>query len=120
MRDLVSGEVSGEQRIPPESQRKRGQPRRRSVGARQENGDVLGDFHDTTFTYAVPAELAACAVVGMRVDARTRAAQELERFLETLGLPVLTTLRDTQNYVQAAAHVLHAEFMQPLSSGFGL
>ena len=39
-------------------------------------------------------------------DARTRAAQELERFLETLGLPVLTTLRDTQNYVQAAAHGL--------------
>ncbi len=46
------------------------------------------------------------AVVGMRVDARTRAAQELERFLESLGLPVLTTLRDTQNYVQAAAHGL--------------
>lgn len=46
------------------------------------------------------------AVVGMRVDARTRAAQELERFMDTLGLPVLTTLRDTQNYVQAAAHGL--------------
>ncbi|MBI5920376.1 MAG: ParA family protein [Betaproteobacteria bacterium] len=46
------------------------------------------------------------AVVGMRVDARTRAAHELERFLDTLGLPVLTTLRDTQNYVQAAAHGL--------------
>jgi chromosome partitioning protein len=40
----------------------------------------------------------------MRVDARTRAAQELERFLEGLQLPVLTHLRDTQNYVQAAAH----------------
>ena len=46
------------------------------------------------------------AVIGMRVDARTRAAHELERFLTTLGLPVLTTLRDTQNYVQAAAHGL--------------
>lgn len=44
------------------------------------------------------------AVVGMRVDARTRAAQELERFLAAQGLPVLTLLRDTQNYVQAAAH----------------
>ena len=44
------------------------------------------------------------AVVGMRVDARTRAARELERFLEGLGLPVLAHLRDTQNYVQAAAH----------------
>lgn len=46
------------------------------------------------------------AVVGMRVDARTRAAAELERFLADLGLPVLTLLRDTQNYVQAAAHGL--------------
>ena len=44
------------------------------------------------------------AVVGMRVDARTRAAGELERFLEHTGLPVIAHLRDTQNYVQAAAH----------------
>ena len=46
------------------------------------------------------------AVVGMRVDARTRAAGELERFLGDAGFPVLTYLRDTQNYVQAAAHGL--------------
>ena len=46
------------------------------------------------------------SVVGMRVDARTRAAHELERFLATQGLPVLAYLRDTQNYVQAAAHGL--------------
>jgi chromosome partitioning protein len=46
------------------------------------------------------------AVIGMRVDARTRAAAELERFLAGLGLPVLACLRDTQNYVQAAAHGL--------------
>lgn len=44
------------------------------------------------------------AVVGMRVDARTRASGELERFLENTGLPVIAHLRDTQNYVQAAAH----------------
>jgi len=46
------------------------------------------------------------AVVGMRVDARTRAAAELERFLADVQVPVLTFLRDTQNYVQAAAHGL--------------
>jgi len=46
------------------------------------------------------------AIVGMRVDARTRAAAELERFLADTGVPVLTFLRDTQNYVQAAAHGL--------------
>jgi chromosome partitioning protein len=44
------------------------------------------------------------AIVAMRVDARTRAASELERFLDSIGLPVVAHLRDTQNYVQAAAH----------------
>ncbi|MDD2744126.1 MAG: ParA family protein [Rhodocyclaceae bacterium] len=42
-------------------------------------------------------------VIGMRVDPRTRAASELESFFATLGLPVLTYLRNTQIYVQAAA-----------------
>ena len=42
----------------------------------------------------------------MRVDARTRAADQLQRFVEDLGLPVLGFLRDTQNYVQLAAHGL--------------
>ena len=44
------------------------------------------------------------SVVGMRVDARTRAAAELERFLDSYDLPVLTCLRDTQRYVQLAAY----------------
>ena len=44
------------------------------------------------------------AVVGMRVDARTRAAGELERFLNSYDLPVLSCLRDTQLYVQLAAN----------------
>lgn len=43
------------------------------------------------------------AVIGMRVDARTRAAADLERFFATFDLPVLAYLRDTQVYVQAAA-----------------
>jgi chromosome partitioning protein len=45
-------------------------------------------------------------VVGMRVDARTRSAEQLHRFVEGLELPVLGYLRDTQNYVQLAAHGL--------------
>ncbi|BBF84090.1 putative partition-related protein [Aquitalea magnusonii] len=43
------------------------------------------------------------AVVGMRVDPRTRSARELERFLADHDVPVLSWLRDTQLYVQAAA-----------------
>jgi chromosome partitioning protein len=46
------------------------------------------------------------AVVGMRVDPRTRAAEQLARFVEQLGLPVAGYLRDTQNYVHLAAHGL--------------
>jgi chromosome partitioning protein len=45
-------------------------------------------------------------VIGMRVDARTRSAEQLHRFVEGLELPVLGYLRDTQNYVQLAAHGL--------------
>jgi len=56
------------------------------------------------------------AVIGMRVDARTRAAGELDRFLEGLGLPVLSYLRDTQNYVQAAAHGLTIFDLAPARS----
>lgn len=41
-------------------------------------------------------------VVGMRMDARTRAAQALEHFLSNLELPVLAYLRETQVYVNAA------------------
>jgi chromosome partitioning protein len=43
-------------------------------------------------------------VVGMRVNSRTRAAEQLSHYVSGLGLPVLGFLRDTQNYVQLAAH----------------
>lgn len=52
---------------------------------------------------AVRKGKADVAVIGMRVDARTRAAGELERFFATFDLPVLAYLRDTQVYVQATA-----------------
>ena len=41
-------------------------------------------------------------IVGMRVDARTRAAAELDEFLEGVDFPVVTHLRDTQVYVYCA------------------
>ena len=52
---------------------------------------------------AVRKGKADVAVIGMRVDARTRAAGELEKFFATFELPVLAYLRDTQTYVQATA-----------------
>ncbi len=69
--------------------------------------DILATRHflDTLLAEkAVRKERISVAVVGMRVDARTRAAGELERFLSAYELPVLAYLRDTQLYVQTAAN----------------
>ena len=48
----------------------------------------------------------AVGIVGMRVDARTIAAEKLHEFVDGLGMPVLGYLRDTQNYVHLAARGL--------------
>jgi chromosome partitioning protein len=42
--------------------------------------------------------------LGMRVNTRSKAAEQLEHYVDQLGLPVLGFLRDTQNYIQLAAH----------------
>ncbi len=55
---------------------------------------------------AVRKSDALIGVVGMRVDTRTRAFDELQRYLDGLGLPVLGYIRNTQNYVQLAARGL--------------
>ncbi|MEJ8815105.1 ParA family protein [Variovorax ureilyticus] len=46
------------------------------------------------------------AVIGMRVDARTLAAERLREFVGGLDVTVLGELRDTQIYVQLAARGL--------------
>lgn len=43
-------------------------------------------------------------ILGMRVNARSRAADQLTHYIEQLGLPLVGYIRDTQNYVQLAAH----------------
>jgi len=45
-------------------------------------------------------------LVGMRVREHTRANEHLHTYLSTLPVPVVAWLRDTQNYVQLAAHGL--------------
>ena len=42
-------------------------------------------------------------IVAMRVDPRTRAAGMLEEFLSHFDIPIITYLRNTQNYVNVAA-----------------
>jgi len=46
------------------------------------------------------------AVVGNRIKEHTKATEHLQEFLATLDVPVLTLLRDTQNYAHLAAHGL--------------
>ncbi|HET6315964.1 MAG TPA: ParA family protein, partial [Chloroflexota bacterium] len=45
-------------------------------------------------------------IIGMRVDPRTIAAEHLQEFTKSLGLPVLGYLRQTQNYIHLAARGL--------------
>ena len=52
------------------------------------------------------ADSVRVGIVGMRVDSRTIAADKLHEFVDTLGVPVLGYLRDTQNYVHLAARGL--------------
>ncbi|HUP06003.1 MAG TPA: ParA family protein [Caldimonas sp.] len=52
------------------------------------------------------SERVAMAIVGMRTREGTIATDQLRHFLETVKLPLLVFLRDTQNYVHLAAHGL--------------
>ncbi|MEF7613626.1 AAA family ATPase [Aquincola sp. MAHUQ-54] len=69
---------------------------------------------DIQATYAFLQELQAhkradrvrIGIVAMRVREHTLAADQLRHFLDELGVPVVAQLRDTQNYVQLAAHGL--------------
>ena len=45
-------------------------------------------------------------LVGMRVKEHTIAQERFQQFVAALGIPLITTLRDTQNYVHLAAHGL--------------
>ncbi len=69
------------------------------------------DMHATSDFLAELAEhkhaaRAEVGIVGVRVDARTIAADRLRSFVETTGLPVLGHLRNTQTYVHLAAQGL--------------
>ena len=52
-------------------------------------------------------------VIANRVRRNTRAFQTLMRFLDTLHIPVVTTLRDSQNYLRAAELGLGLHEMKP-------
>ena len=62
---------------------------------------------------AVRKNRVSVGVLGVRVDARTKAAATLEAFLEQFELPILTYLRDSQIYPNAAFNGLSVFDLPP-------
>ena len=62
---------------------------------------------------AVRKERTFVAMVGMRVDARTKSAAQLEQYLAKSGFPVMGFLRSAQVYVHAAEEGLSLFDMAP-------
>jgi chromosome partitioning protein len=75
---------------------------------------LQASLFDMQATHAFVRELLAhkragrirMGLVGMRVKEHTIALERFQEFVATLGIPLVTTLRDTQNYVHLAAHGL--------------
>lgn len=59
-------------------------------------------FEELANTKAVRKERVDIGIVGMRVDQRTHAYQQLREFLEQFDLPVITCISQSQRYLQAA------------------
>lgn len=53
------------------------------------------------------------AVVASRTRRNTKSFEKLMRFLDSLGIPIIAVLRDSQNFVHAAEHGIGIVEMQP-------
>ena len=84
------------------------QPSAFDIGATEDFLDIL------RAEKAVRKERTFVAMVGMRVDPRTRTYLKLQTFLDQAGFPVMTNLRDAQIYMQAAEQGLSLFDMRPL------
>jgi chromosome partitioning protein len=56
-----------------------------------------------TLRQDLSGRIAKIGIVAMRIDPRTRAASMLDEFLRHFQIPLLASLRSTQNYVNVAA-----------------
>ncbi len=55
-------------------------------------------------TLAAQRHRCKIGIIAMRINPRTKSAEQLQHYVEQLNLPVLAYLRETQNYIQLAAH----------------
>jgi chromosome partitioning protein len=83
------------------------QPSAFDIGATEDFLDIL------RAEKAVRKERTFVAMIGMRVDPRTKTAAKLKEFLDNAGFPVMTNLRDGQIYMQAAEQGLSLFDMRP-------
>ncbi len=74
---------------------------------------ATGFIRDVLLSRAYRANKKPIAVVANRVKKNTLIYQKLERFLNSLNIPFITSFRDTQHYVRASEHGLGlADFEQ--------
>lgn len=74
---------------------------------------ATGFIRDVLLSRAYRSNKKPIAVVANRVKKNTLIYQKLERFLNSLNIPFITSLRDTQQYVRASEHGLGlADFEQ--------
>lgn len=67
---------------------------------------ATGFIRDVLLSRAYRANKKPIAVVANRVKKNTLIYQKLERFLNSLNIPFITSFRDTQHYVRASEHGL--------------
>lgn len=70
-------------------------------------------IHDILLVGRVSRKQTRLAVIANRVREHTIVYHDLERFLNSLKIPFLTSLRDTQNYIRAAERGLGIFEMAP-------
>jgi chromosome partitioning protein len=67
---------------------------------------ATGFIRDVLLSHAYRSKKKPIAVVANRVKKNTLIYQKLERFLNSLNIPFITSFRDTQHYVRASEHGL--------------
>ncbi len=68
--------------------------------------DFVQELQDARQDRGSHGQRLSVGLVAMRVREGTLSQQQLQQFIQQLGLPMLAQLRDTQNYVQLAARGL--------------
>ncbi len=68
--------------------------------------DFVQELQDARQDRGNAAQRPSVGLVAMRVREGTLSQQQLQQFIQQLGLPLVAQLRDTQNYVQLAARGL--------------